>query len=119
MIDYVDAVGGAAGLSLVTGAVTRWLTQRSIERRDNATIFLERIAKLEGRCDEMSRAVICSQQELATERVRYATDVGALRARVEHLEEQVRELEKERDAARREADDLRRRKTPAPEASGG
>ena len=118
-MDLTEMIGGAAGVSAVTSLVTRWLTQRSIERRDNATIFLERIAKLEGRCDEMSRAVICSQQELATERVRYATDVGALRARVEHLEEQVRELEKERDAARREADELRRRKTPAPEGSGG
>lgn len=112
----------------ITLAITRWASTRREGRRDALEHLqdayqqaLQRLARVEGRADEQSRAVIAAQQQLADERVRYATRVNELEIRVaqreteiEQLRARVAALELERDELAAELDRRPRNPTPRP-----
>lgn len=124
----LETIGGASGLVVLTAFVTRWLSIRRDARRDALEQLqdayqqaLQRLAHVEGRADEQSRAVIAAQQQLAEESVRYASRVNELEIRVAQLElerEQLRArvaaLELERDELAAELAGRPRRTTPRP-----
>lgn len=123
-------LGSLTALLVATAALTRWLTRwqatRSAERRDTLSQLqeayqtaLERVARVEGRADEQSRAVIAAQQQLSDERVKYGAQINELSIRVAQLEterEQLRiriaALEAERDQLAAELAGRPRHPTP-------
>lgn len=97
----------------ITLAITRWASTRREGRRDALEHLqdayqqaLQRLARVEGRADEQSRALIAAQQQLADERVRYATRVTELEIRVAQLETERAHLRQERDELRQRIADL-------------
>lgn len=122
-IEILTAIAGLLiASSGITAAVTRWLTRwqatRSAERRDALTqlreayqLAVERIARVEGRADELSKQNIHLQEQASAERLSYTLRIAQLEARIAQLEHELSDA-KEENARLRGAPPPRRSMTP-------
>lgn len=113
-VDIIQLVGGGAALTALAGLAGRWLGVRSAERRDLLHTALERVAKLEGRCDTLQAQVAAAQQALSDERTSCAQKIAQHEIRIAQLEAERDELAGERDELSRELERRRARSKSPP-----
>src|SRR5690606_24821123 len=104
-MDFVEMIGGGGAIAAVAGVIGRTMGIRSTERKDTIQTLLERIAKVEGRADELSAQLGAAHKALADEKASCARQIAQLETRTARLED-------ERDDALRDlAEERARRRT--------